>query len=619
MKIFITILISTIALLSSNIVKTKNNLTLTPLVCVAGHDYSYLLEQDGYDIVSKEVDFNSVGTYYVTYLEPNTKELLTRRVDVIDEQDFTNDIYYRYDKNELVKSNYEFVDACSYENRNYLLEVEVGDSNKHNLIITEIINCKIAKQKIIKNNIEATFNKILVDDEGIYILGTVYKEGYSIDLYTLKVDFDLNLLFESNIGGSGVDNLNDAILYGEYIYLVGDTTSSGGLFPGVRKEEDGFVMKITKDFFNVDDVCLSTLNSINTYQKLTIKDDCLYILEQYASTDKVMYNLQINSLDLKIVKKENFVNSFGLTPHRLVSNDLGVFLLCNQYNYMLDRYATRIYQVTTDAKPYLYYDYANSENESRHVVDVQYVNNNMVLLTYDFNSRTSKLLIKGCEKEEDIVLNVDVEAPYKFISDNTFLTSTRCFVDYIYIKKTDDEVLINNEKVKLSDNSIINTNANLFGSYQNTYIYETNKLMFVYNENIYVPLETSVINNETFDNHLCLTFNGKGLLNNTLISSGYIIDKVGNYQLEVFGKDNERKIYNFKVEEFSNKDFDKKEEPKLLEVNNKLNRLDPNNVISFGDNIYNEITKTYHFWLLLIPVILLVVSLILIFRRKHEK
>ena len=121
------------------------------------------------------------------------------------------------------------------------------------------------------------------------------------------------------------------------------------------------------------------------------------------------------------------------------------------------------------------------------------------------------------------------------------------------------------------------------------------------------------------DCFFCLTFNGKGLLNNTLISSGYIIDKVGNYQLEVFGKDNERKIYNFKVEEFSNKDFNKKEEPKLLEVNNKLNRLDQNNVISFGDNIYNEITKTYHFWLLLIPVILLVVSLILIFRRKHEK
>ena len=51
----------------------------------------------------------------------------------------------------------------------------------------------------------------------------------------------------------------------------------------------------------------------------------------------------------------------------------------------------------------------------------------------------------------------------------------------------------------------------------------------------------------------------------------------------------------------------------------ELNQKEIDYNINFGDNTFNQITKTYHFWLLLIPIILLIVSLILLFRRKHEK
>ena len=618
MKLFIFILLSTLSLTTNNIVKTDNEITLTPLVCIVGNDYSYLLEQDGYDIVNQEVDFYHVGTYYITYLNPSTKEVFTRRVDVIDEQDFTNDIYYRYDEKELLASNYEFIDACTYNDKIYLLEVENKKENTHNLILSEITNNKVSKQTIVKENIEATFNKLFVDDEGIYILGTVYKEGYSIDLYALEVNFDLEVVFETNIGGSGIENLSDALLYGDYIYLIGDTTSSGGLFPGARKQEDGFVMKVSKDLFNVEGVFLSTLNNINTYQKLAIKDDNIYILEQYTSLDKVAYNLQINTLDLKISKKENFINSYGLTPHKLVSNDLGVYLLCDQYNYVLDRYATRIYQITDEAKPILYYDYSNTNEENKHVVDLQYCNNKMIILTKDLNTNTSKILVKGEKEEKDFVLNIEVDSPYKFVNDNTFITSSRSLVNYIYVKRT-DEILINNEKADLSDKSNIKTDPNIFGNYQNIYVYNTDKAMFAYSRNEYIPLEVSVINNENFDNNLRLIFNGTGLLNNKLIDSGYIVNKPGTYELEIYGKDNERKVYNFTVDDLSNKDFVQPINPKLVETNSKLNQKEIDSNINFGDNTFNQITKTYHFWLLLIPIILLIVSLILLFRRKHEK
>lgn len=596
-----------------------NSFVTKSLVCTVGYDYSFLLEYDGYEIISKAVDFNSVGTYYVSYLNKTTKETVIKRVDVINESSLLGNGYYRSNNTQLTSNNYQMIDSCTHNGITYLLQTErVNDI--YNLVLSKVENNSITTTRVIKEGVEATFNKILVDEDGLYVLGTIYKEGYSIDLYLLNVSFDLKLVFENTIGGTGVDNLTDSTIYGDYIYLVGNTTSSGGYFTGTRKKEDGFVMKVTKELFNVEKVSMSALSNINTYTNITIKDDYIYLFEQSSNTESVSYTTKLYTLDLQVHKSQPFINSHALTPNKLVTKDEGVFLICFQYNYLLEKYASRIYLINDDATTSLYYDYPNYEEENIRIEDLTFNESQMIILTYDYNFLTTKLIIKDLKTKESSTLSINSKEPLNFISANAFITLDYNVVDYLHIKYNEySDLLINNEFVSLSNQSNINTDKSVFGNYENIYIYETNDVIFANLKEEYVQLKVSVIDNETFDSNLCLTFNGDGYLNGKEIDSGYIINKTGTYQLEIYGKNNERKVYQFEVDELSKKEVEVKEKNIVTNIKEEKKQVNNDMTLLYGEHLKNETTKTYYFFLLLIPLILLIVSLILVFRRKHEK
>lgn len=591
-----------------------------PLVCTVGYDYSYLLEYEGYKIISKTVDFNNVGTYFVSYLNNTTKETLIKRVEVIEENSVFSSGYVQYNQVKLASPEYKIVDSFTYNDATYLLEVETVCENEHNLILSKVENNKICFTKTLKQNICATFNKLLIDDDGIYIVGTIYKEGYGCDIYLLNVDFSFNIIFENTLGGNGIETIHDAYLYDRYIYLVGDTTSSGGYFEGTRKQEDGYLMKVTKDLFNVDNVVISTLNNVNTYSNVTINDDYIYIIEQYTNSENVLYKVKTYNLDLSIAYVNNFVNSHALTPIKFVSKDEGVFLLCYQYNYLLEEYASRIYQISEDANITLSYDYTNYEDENIRIIDLNFNSQQMILLTYDYNLKNVKLIIKDFTTKLLTTLCIDTNEPLSFTSDNAFITTNHKMIDYIYVKHQDNEhMFINNNIFALSDKSIINTDKSIFGKYLNIFVYEAEDLTFAYGNEEYVPINVSILNKETFDKNITLTFNGVGFLNGKEIGNGYIIDNIGTYQLEVFGKENERKIYEFTVDDLSTKEVKFKEVNQILSESKKSESTSNDITLLYGKHLNNDSPKTYFFFLLLIPVILIILSSFLIFRRSHEK
>lgn len=619
MRKFLMFTFITFSMFLSNTYALTDDSVTKPLVCTVGYDYSYLLEYEGYEIISKAVDFNNVGTYYVNYLNTKTKDTVSKRVDVISEESIYGNGYYRSSLNKLTCPDYKMIDTCTFDKVTYMLETEELTQNKHNLIISKVQNNTITYTKKVKTNVEASFNKILVDEEGIYVIGTIYKEGYSIDLYLIKLDFSFNILFEQTIGGSGIDNVKDAQLLGDYIYIVGDTTSSGGYFQGVRKEEDGFLMKLNKDLFNVDKVVVSTLDNINTYTNVIIKDNYIYIIEQYSNLEKVLYNTKVYSLDLNIVASNSFINSHTLYPSKLVTSDDGVFLISFQFNYLLEKYACRVYSVDEKAQTSLFYEYANLDEENIRINDLLFTSNQMVVLTYDYNLKTTKLIIKDMLSKSQITLNINCSEPLEFIDETTFITTDHNIVDYLYIKDYNDKILINNKETFLCDKSVLNNDASIFGQYKDVYVYETEDLMFSRFHEYYIPVEVSVINNETFDKNLIVTFNGDGYLNGTSIKNNEVITEEGEYQLEVFGKDQERKVYKFYVKDLSNKEVTEEDTPKLIGAQNKVKQGSNEKVLLFGEHVNNEESKQYMFWLLLIPLILLVCSLFLVFRRKHEK
>ena len=607
-------------LLPNNVKAYSSNPVEKPFVCGVGYDYSYLLEYDGYEIISKSVDFFNVGTYYMTYLNKSSKETITKRIDVIDYNNIYENGYYHSNITSLTSPDYLIVDSFTLNNKTYILEIDQYNTNCRNIVITIVEDNKVSLSKIIKESVEASVNKIIVDDESIYILGTIYKEGYSIDLYLLRLDHYLNLVFEHTIGGSGIDNISDATLSGDYLYLVGNTTSSGGYFSGVRKQEDSFVMKLTKELFNVEKVVVNTLSNINSYTHITLYDENIYLCEQYSNMDNVLYNIKVYNLDLNIVSSSNFINSHALTPLKLISKNEGVFLAVYQYNYLLEKYSTRIYQINDNSQAVLYYDYTNANEENTHIIDINFNFEQLVILMYDYKDCKTKLIIKDLDEEQSTTLSVKCDEPVEFIDGCTFLTRKHKVIDYVYIKEDlNNEMFINNEIVSLSNKSSILTNKDNFGKYHNIYVYETNDLLVAYMKEEYIQVEVSVINNETFDKKFKIIFNGVGYLNGQKIESGFVIDKVGVYQLELYGHENERKVYQFEIADLSSKEILLKEKTLINSISDNITKTNNDITLLYGENINNQSTKTYSFFLLLIPLTLLLISCILLFRRKHEK
>ena len=123
--IFITIVLM-IMTISKDVMAVTYSEVSKPLICLVGTDYSYLLEYEGYTIINKLVDFTCVGTYNIIYQHNTTKETITKRVDVINDNEFEN-IYYRYDKKTLLSTNNKIIDSFKINNVLFLLEEKIID------------------------------------------------------------------------------------------------------------------------------------------------------------------------------------------------------------------------------------------------------------------------------------------------------------------------------------------------------------------------------------------------------------------------------------------------------------------------------------------------------------
>ncbi len=82
---------------------------------------------------------------------------------------------------------------------------------------------------------DTTFNKVLLLDDGFLVIGQSILQNMVIGnnpnggALIVKYDFDLNEVWKANYGGSKSGNFNDAVIDGDYIYLVGKDATRYGL------------------------------------------------------------------------------------------------------------------------------------------------------------------------------------------------------------------------------------------------------------------------------------------------------------------------------------------------------------------------------------------------------
>ena len=114
-------------------------------------------------------------------------------------------------------------------------EQQVEDNATDGLIVLYDKEGKQVDTKSVQIAGDTTFNKVLLVDDGFIVVGQSILQNMVIGTdpnggaLIIKYDFDLNEVWKDNYGGSKSGNFNDAVIDGDYLYLVGKDATRYGM------------------------------------------------------------------------------------------------------------------------------------------------------------------------------------------------------------------------------------------------------------------------------------------------------------------------------------------------------------------------------------------------------
>ena len=127
------------------------------------------------------------------------------------------------------KDGYIAVGGAQYD------EHQVEDNATDGLIVLYDKEGKQVDTKSVQIAGDTTFNKVLLVDDGFIVVGQSILQNMVIGTdpnggaLIIKYDFDLNEVWKDNYGGSKSGNFNDAVIDGDYLYLVGKDATRYGM------------------------------------------------------------------------------------------------------------------------------------------------------------------------------------------------------------------------------------------------------------------------------------------------------------------------------------------------------------------------------------------------------
>ena len=127
------------------------------------------------------------------------------------------------------KDGYIAVGGAQYD------EQQVEDNATDGLIVLYDKNGKQVDTKSVQIAGDTTFNKVLLVDDGFIVVGQSILQNMVIGndpdggALIIKYDFDLKEVWRANYGGSKSAIFNDAVIEGDYLYLVGKDATRYGM------------------------------------------------------------------------------------------------------------------------------------------------------------------------------------------------------------------------------------------------------------------------------------------------------------------------------------------------------------------------------------------------------
>lgn len=536
------------------------------LIIVEGKvDESYY-EKDGYVIIQNNVNSLEVGSYEIVYQSLADGMLYTRYVEVISRD---NKEYFNVDTCTIETFNdYPMILEKSVsltKNEQILMVRYITDSDKNigHLYMYYIKNNEIIKEILLFYNQKITVNDLLVDGDDFIIIGQIWNSLYAnYDIVFVVCDKNGFRKCNKIIGGSQTDTgLTGTILDDSYL-VVGVTDSIDQIFDG-NKKTNGFVMKIDKtsyeavnieyhkEYLTAQDlkfvshnglklliindytICLSELNDVGKVikeQKISF-DTNINVLEVYGKNNEIKLILEKdNQVEIGILTSKGY-EVFNTLNSSLKVKGIEFF------NQMLNV----LYEIEDGCKLEVY----DEEFKKIYEKDIFNTFNNVDDLIMSGQAIIEPLLSTGKIKIHQLeYLKILTMGKLELLDDN--------YHDY--------QVVINGQKVSHNPYLTIDkVEGDTFGSYDVTYYFDS-ELDLIMSKNIKVNTTCEIVEGGIYDKGLIINHNGAMYLNNERIVSGYIIDEVGLYVLELVGKNNISKIINFEVQDLSLKPTIKEEQ-----------------------------------------------------------
>ncbi len=597
------------------------------------------LKQENLEIVSGVVDWKKEGKYIIKY------------------RDFMQNIY---EKHFIIipKSKQEYYISKGQENNikvqlyNEVVDIFYINENSFYLISNyQEPNAQIQDQEKINVTFYENFEyrwEYRYHKNSSYISGQVYNENLIITglVYNEKDYINSVVIFEITkdralIKSREIESDKSVLCYGayidnDYIFLITSTSGTEKDFEGIKNNNKNKVVILKLSYKNFKIIFGKVVEELDNF---IVKDVSFY-------ERRITFNA---SLITNIDHYTNCIYEY---------NDM--LELVNKYYFSLLTIDYRGYQVTGSELCF----YGINSSKDNDCIYIQYLQNNVdnkwLLLDLRNQYFINKVQVINV-KDNEIYFSINYQkgdeninlgfCKVDSINGVKYLNHTPEFIDLMYTKVQNNKIIntyFKNENLLSREISLleievkeynfnyysgirkniivncrdirrkkydINSDFNICGTYKDVYQYIDYTDREYYLEDIIeIFLNVNIESNKCYQINKQLLFNGLGVLNGNIISSGYIIKDIGKYQLVIKGNNIEENI-NFTISDLTvNEIIRPNIDSEILSIDYyEKNYSDT----SFNNITYNFIEKNTNDFVMPLSIIILTLGIMtFIFVRK---
>ena len=450
---------------------------------------------------------------------------------------YENDDLKWYNVNEMFKGG-EYVSAVINSKKIIL----IGKDTKNSFICEYSLNGSILKTKqfIYKN--EFKFQEIYLGNNKYFITGDTNSNDFTggNENNTIAFVIEMNITYEITdkciFGNKGNNILIDSIEFDDEICLL------------MKIQGEGFFSYNMNPYMII--TCDKRMNlSINESVDLENPD--------FMRTDKdKIYVFSCDKMNSSVsrISMEKGLNNAKKTIYYSTNKTNIITNYDVKYDFTNGIWGTSV-------------EYSQGEKRTHEYV----IRNQKDEIISNFFKNNQKGLNKSIYLIKGFIYNLGLEIKYNNWNINVS--------KMIYIKLKGSDCFFNGIR---GSNDTKELNDDLFGIYDGEIKYKFNDFYVCADGKVYVPLRINITNNSSYNKGLELTFNGQGILNGMTIESGYVINEIGNYVLEINGH-NDTKYFHFYVKDMINEenevkykrlDFEVKSEEKKINNENEVKNID---------------------------------------------